>query len=73
MNFKSFSCALLFCVSLTRAHGGHSYQPDSGDAAQYAQRHVRVRVFMHLFRFNQYHTRWRRSIICTQTRIIALL
>jgi hypothetical protein len=44
MNFKSFSCALLFYVALTRAHGDHSHEPDSGDAAQYAQRHVRVHL-----------------------------
>ncbi|KAF8481004.1 hypothetical protein DFH94DRAFT_437957 [Russula ochroleuca] len=40
MNFKSFSCALLFYVALTRAHAGHSQEPESGDAAQYAQRHM---------------------------------
>ncbi|KAI0286850.1 hypothetical protein BGY98DRAFT_1182721 [Russula aff. rugulosa BPL654] len=40
MNFKSFSCALLFYATLTQAHGGHSHEPDSTDAAQYAQRHM---------------------------------
>ncbi|KAN0121620.1 hypothetical protein V8E52_003516 [Russula decolorans] len=40
MNFKSLSSALLFYVALTRAHGDHSHEPDSGDAAQYAQRHM---------------------------------
>ena len=50
MNFKSLSCALLFYVALTRAHGDHSHEPDSGDAAQYAQRHVRVHL-THLFSF----------------------
>ncbi|KAF8499223.1 hypothetical protein F5888DRAFT_1611914 [Russula emetica] len=40
MNFKSFSCALIFYVALTRAHGDHSHEPDSDDAAQYAQRHM---------------------------------
>ena len=54
MNFKSFSCALLFYVALTRAHGDHSHEPDSGDAAQYAQRHVRVHI-THLSRFKWYH------------------
>lgn len=42
MNIKSFSCALLFYVALTRAHEGHSDEPVSGDATHYAQRHVRV-------------------------------
>ena len=47
MIFKSFPSALLFYVALTRAHGGHSQEPESGDAAQYAQRHVRVHL-MHI-------------------------
>ena len=50
MNFKSFSCALLFYVALTWAHESHSHEPESGDAAQYAQRHVRVHL-MHLSDF----------------------
>jgi hypothetical protein len=50
MNIKSFSCALLYYVAFTRAHGDHSHEPDSGDAAQYAQRHVRVHL-MHLCPF----------------------
>lgn len=44
MNFKSFSCALFFYVAFTRAHGDHSHEPESGDAVQYAQRHVRVHL-----------------------------
>lgn len=51
LNLKSFSYALLFYVTLTRAHGDHSHEPDSGDAAQYAQRHVRVHL-ARLFRSN---------------------
>jgi hypothetical protein len=47
MIFKSFPSALLFYVALTRAHGGHSQEPESGDAAQYAQRHVRMHL-MHI-------------------------
>jgi hypothetical protein len=54
MNFKSFSCALLFYATLTQAHGDHSHEPDSTDAAQYAQRHVRMHL-THISRFNKYH------------------
>ncbi len=51
LNLRSFSCALLLYVTLTQAHGDHSHEPVSGDAAQYAQRHVCVHL-THLFRFN---------------------
>jgi len=37
---KSLSCALLILAALTQAHEGHSHEPASGDAAQYAQRHM---------------------------------
>ena len=73
MNFKSFSCALLFYVTLTRAHGDHSHETESGDAAQYAQRHVRVHL-THLFTvLISITVRWRRSIICMQSRSITLV
>jgi hypothetical protein len=42
MTIKSLSCVLLILAALTQAHEGHSHEPASGDAAQYAQRHVRV-------------------------------
>jgi hypothetical protein len=54
MIFKSFSCALFFYAALTRAHGGHSQEPVSGDAAEYAQRHVRV-YLMHLPVLNNHY------------------
>ncbi len=71
MNIKSFSCALFLYVALTQAHGDHSHEPDSGDPAQYAQRHVRVQL-VHLSVLMSIATRWQRSIICTQARRITL-
>ena len=49
MNLKSSSCTLFYYVASMRAHGDHSHEPDSGDAVQYAQRHIRVHLFA---RFN---------------------
>jgi len=52
MTIKPLSCALLLLVALTQAHEGHSHEPASGDAAQYAQRHVRAFFTCHAsFRF----------------------
>ncbi|KAI0271468.1 hypothetical protein BC834DRAFT_859799 [Gloeopeniophorella convolvens] len=40
MILKSLSLALALCAASTRAHGDHAQEPISGDAAQYAQRHM---------------------------------
>lgn len=67
MNIKSISSVFLFYVALTQAHGDHSNskEPISGDAAQYAQRHVRV-SHISLLDEKINPARWRRSTICTQ-------
>ena len=42
MNFKPFPSALIYLVASVLAHGDHSHEPISGDAVEYAMRHVRV-------------------------------
>ena len=54
MTIKSLSCAVLILAALTQAHEGHSHEPASDDAAQYAQRHVRAFFTWHSpFRYEQ--------------------
>ncbi|KAI0307631.1 hypothetical protein B0F90DRAFT_1807082 [Multifurca ochricompacta] len=40
MNAKSFALAIIFYVASIQAHGDHPQEHISGDAAQYAQRHM---------------------------------
>ncbi len=42
MNLKPFPFALVFLVASVLAHGDHPQGHVSGDAAEYARRHVRV-------------------------------
>lgn len=69
MNLKSFPLALIFLVASVLSHGDHSQEHISGDAEDYAKRHVRVLAPNSCslgFKFVRHATRWQRSIICTQ-------
>jgi hypothetical protein len=67
MNIKSFSFVLAFYLALAQAHEGHSEEPGSSGATNYAQRHVRAPFTNSRclgFKRGFIPTRWLLSIIC---------
>ena len=69
MNLKPFPLTLIFLAASVLAHGDHSQGHTSGDAEEYARRHVRVLAPNSCglgFKFVCHPTRWQQNIICTQ-------
>lgn len=72
MHFQSLPFSLFLYLCSVAAHGAHeeSKEPLTGDAAQYAQRHVRLSTVSSYLEKVDLNTskcmcRWRRNIICT--------